>query len=158
MTRDDYKLCIDCGLEERLKPHYRCHSCFNKKRRETRDVNKTNRQNKESRQRNYVARRKYVYKTRYKITEDQYQQMLIDQNNSCAICGINQDRLTIRMSIDHDHNCCPGLYSCGNCLRGLLCRACNLSLGGLKDSEEVLQSAINYLRYHSTKGEDLDES
>lgn len=31
--------------------------------------------------------------------------------------------------VDHDHKCCPGQYSCGKCIIGLLCRNCNAMLG-----------------------------
>jgi len=34
--------------------------------------------------------------------------------------------------IDHNHSCCRGNYSCGDCVRGLLCSQCNLSLGHLE--------------------------
>ena len=157
MTRKPQtKPCIDCNKEPRFKPHARCHSCFKKRRNAIRDVEKTNRQNRESLKRNYLSRRKYVYRTRYGITEDEYQEMLKDQDYRCAICGTHQEDQKIRMSVDHDHKCCPGLYSCGKCLRGLLCRNCNLMLGVLKDEEEILQAAINYLVYHRSTGGYLD--
>lgn len=34
--------------------------------------------------------------------------------------------------IDHDHACCKGDYSCGRCVRGLVCNQCNLSLGHIE--------------------------
>lgn len=35
-------------------------------------------------------------------------------------------------AIDHNHSCCTGNVSCGRCVRGLLCGACNVSLGHLE--------------------------
>ena len=156
MGKDRNNPCIDCNIEPRYKPHSRCHICYKKHRNKNRDVEKTNKQNRESLKRNYLSRRKYVYKTRYGITEEDYQNMLSSQDYRCAICGVHQDDQKIRMSVDHDHKCCPGLFSCGKCLRGLLCRNCNLTLGVLKDEEEILQAAINYLVYHRSTGGYLD--
>jgi hypothetical protein len=59
----------------------------------------------------------------------------------CQACGGEEG-----LAWDHDHNCCPGKYSCGRCVRGLLCRSCNLALGYLKDSPDRLLSLVNYLR------------
>ena len=152
MGKDRNSPCIECNIELRFKPHARCYECYKKRRNEIRDVEKTNKQNRESLKRNYSSRRKYVYKTRYGITEEDYQRMQAQQDYRCSICGTHQNEQKIRMSVDHDHRCCPEIYSCGKCLRGLLCRNCNLMLGVLKDDEEVLQAAINYLVYHRSIG------
>lgn len=60
---------------------------------------------------------------------------------SCMICGS-----TDRLCIDHDHDCCPGPRSCGRCVRGVLCAACNKMLGFAKDDPHTLLSAVRYLR------------
>lgn len=87
---------------------------------------------------------------RYGITLDQYHQMLEDQNYSCKICGLKESTFRKRLSIDHDHFCCPiestAGRSCGKCIRGLLCHHCNAALGNVKDSIEILQKMIEYLK------------
>lgn len=67
------------------------------------------------------------------------------QGNVCKICekpNINGRRL----SIDHDHACCSGTYSCGKCIRGLICFNCNTALGNVNDNIELLQKMIKYLQ------------
>lgn len=67
-------------------------------------------------------------KYRFNITVEQYEELLKKQNGVCAICKRDSDDGK-RLSVDHDHNCCPNRQSCGNCIRGLLCRNCNTKLG-----------------------------
>lgn len=74
----------------------------------------------------------------YGITLEDYNQMLKSQNNSCAICGIGKVSLK-RKSFDIDH--CHETKK----VRGLLCHACNVGIGFLKDDISILQNAITYL-------------
>jgi len=91
-----------------------------------------------------------LYRTRlvekYGITIDQYHQMLEDQGYACKICKREEKTNKARLSIDHNHDCCPGGKSCGSCVRGLLCTNCNMSLGNAQDSIEILQQMIDYLK------------
>lgn len=80
------------------------------------------------------------------ISYDQYLDMLSSQNNKCKICENEEKSSKSRLSIDHDHSCCPGENSCGKCVRGLLCSNCNMSLGNAKDSIEILEKMIEYLK------------
>lgn len=80
--------------------------------------------------------------TRHGITEAIYQEMLDRQGNACAVCRNSFENY----HIDHDHACCPGDYSCGKCVRGLLCQLCNQMLGQARDSIETLQAGIDYLK------------
>jgi hypothetical protein len=86
---------------------------------------------------------------KYKLTQEQYEAMLIEQNGECAICFKKPNRYYL--SVDHDHACCPGQKTCGNCIRGLLCQSCNSFLGRVDDN---LTSAIKYLV--GTKGGDAN--
>lgn len=71
---------------------------------------------------------------RYGITIDDYEEMLLKQNNKCVIC----EREFVRPPhIDHDH-------SSGQ-VRGLLCYPCNSGLGQFQDSPEILKKAVEYL-------------
>ena len=62
----------------------------------------------------------------------------------CAICAEPESKGK-SLSIDHDHSCCSGSFSCGKCIRGLVCSNCNHGLGFLNDSIDRMHSAIRYL-------------
>jgi ribosomal protein L33 len=101
---------------------------------------------------NRLARKKYVLKRLYNITQEQFNELLEAQDNRCAICSIHKDELDRRMSVDHDHGCCPGMETCGKCIRGLLCGVCNMSMGGFKDDVVLMNKAIDYLRQYEGVG------
>lgn len=79
----------------------------------------------------------YALKRRYGIGIEEYEQILISQNYSCAICGTTEDKSGRNFAVDHNHTTKQ--------IRGLLCSNCNTSLGGFQDNTELLQKAINYL-------------
>jgi hypothetical protein len=73
----------------------------------------------------------------------------------CEICGTNilhkvrtsANTVAAPMVVDHDHNCCPvDQYSCGRCIRGLICRSCNAAAGQVRDDPNVAQALADYLR------------
>lgn len=72
------------------------------------------------------------------FTEDDYNNLFVEQNGCCAICGAHQSELSRRLAVDHNHET-------GH-IRGLLCMKCNTALGKFYDSVEVLQNAIKYLQ------------
>jgi hypothetical protein len=81
---------------------------------------------------------------KYGITPEQLNQILREQDYSCAICHAEFTEELPRQ-IDHDHSCCDGSFSCGTCVRGLLCHPCNVGIDKFKDDTKLLQSAIEYL-------------
>lgn len=81
---------------------------------------------------------------KYKLTKQLYLDILEQQGGACAICKRKPKRYWL--SVDHDHSCCPGIKTCGNCVRGLLCSSCNSFLGRVSDSAEPL---IEYLETYS---------
>lgn len=92
--------------------------------------------------------RRSTLKTRYGITLERYDELLADQNGGCAVCGgVNANGQSL--AVDHDHTCCPGRVSCGQCVRGLLCIGCNAGLGNFADSQQRLRAAADYLNRFS---------
>jgi len=76
----------------------------------------------------------------YKITLNDYNNMLRNQNESCAICKKHKSNFSRMLSVDHCHNTGK--------IRGLLCAHCNHGLGKFKDNIKILECAINYLKYN----------
>jgi len=100
------------------------------------------RYNRHWRKKNQAKSQNCDFKKKYNITVNDYGKMYKKQNGVCAICGKPETMQTktgkiMRLAVDHCH-------STGN-VRGLLCKACNTSLGGFKDSTKILSNAINYL-------------
>jgi hypothetical protein len=71
------------------------------------------------------------------LSKEQYGELMILQENRCALCGKNEEENGKLLCVDHDHNT--------NYIRGLLCVRCNFGLGYFMDNKEILQKAINYL-------------
>jgi hypothetical protein len=82
---------------------------------------------------------------KFKITLEDYDRLLEGQGGRCAICGTQECRTGKHFAVDHDHACCPGVETCGRCVRGLLCHNCNAILGLLGDDVDLAASAIRYL-------------
>lgn len=80
-------------------------------------------------------------KKRYNIEKDEYLEMT---KNGCYVCGS-----FILLHIDHDHNCCPSNAlqdnTCGNCIRGVLCKNCNTAEGLLMSSPEIARKLAEYM-------------
>lgn len=68
---------------------------------------------------------------RYKLPRTRYDALLVFQGHRCAVCKVNKAGGRGRWHVDHDHACCPGKFSCGKCIRGLLCHGCNIGVGAL---------------------------
>ncbi len=105
---------------------YECKDCT---------IKRTIKYNKE----NSVTVRSQFLKRKYGMTFDEFEAMLSDQNNACAICGTKEpssgrDR---RFHVNHDHKTGE--------VRGLLCKSCNIALGEVKENIHILQAMIEYL-------------
>lgn len=93
------------------------------------------------RKRDEVARtyRRWHLRTRYGLTEADYEALLERQGGGCAICGSPtvRDRTRNQLYVDHDHQT--------GRVRGLLCSPCNSGLGAFRDSRDLLLVAVSYL-------------
>lgn len=87
-----------------------------------------------------------IREQRYHVSPGRFAEMLMEQGGRCLVCGVHYTECKNAFSVDHDHGCCPGDRSCGKCVRGLLCHACNVGLGYFKDSIKTLQRAVLYLK------------
>lgn len=74
---------------------------------------------------------------KYGISLDEYDRMLEEQGNECAVCDRTPEDNGRRLAVDHNH-------STGE-VRGLLCDQCNVALGKLQDSPALLRNALAYL-------------
>lgn len=86
--------------------------------------------------RRQATNRACTIKSRYGITVETYEKMLVDQGGVCAICkkACNTGK---RLSVDHDHDTGK--------VRGILCQRCNRGIGHFKSIED-LESAVSYLK------------
>ncbi|WP_079147924.1 endonuclease VII domain-containing protein [Streptomyces thermolilacinus] len=90
-------------------------------------------------------------KTLYRLPPGRYAEMLASQGGVCAICK-QPESDGGALSVKHDHRCCPGSSRvCGDCVRGLVCRACNHGLGKFRDDPELLRAAAAYLERHASR-------
>lgn len=95
------------------------------------------RKNPKNKEKINLYTRKYIIKKMYGIDFNEYNNLLLIQNNKCAICK-SYNRCSKSFSIDHDHKTGK--------VRGLLCSKCNTAIGLLDESEESMINAINYLK------------
>ena len=78
------------------------------------------------------------------------------QNHGCKICGQPESK-PWRLSLDHNHDHCPGKRSCGLCVRSLLCDAHNRMIALAGEDIEILQAAIDYLVYWKERHANLPD-
>lgn len=142
------KTCTSCAVEKPLEAFYvkstgrlgraaECAECVKARNAEYKVLNRD-----VVRQRT----RRYNY-SQHNMTIEQWEARLESQGGVCAGCG-GPNRAERNLHIDHDHACCPGTYSCGRCIRGLLCSQCNTALGLLGDDVTKVMNLAAYLVSH----------
>ena len=120
-----------------------CKKCSNTPRTEERKI-KAARYRKTQREL-YPERERRRYLKIYGTTPEWYDAQLEKQGGGCGICHKKTDETGTNFAVDHDHLCCPKVPVCGECNRGLLCRSCNVGIGNLDDSADLLRDAANYI-------------
>ncbi len=83
------------------------------------------------------ASRKYRLKSKYNLSPEEFESMIISQENKCALCG-EHFRDTDAICIDHDHETGE--------IRGILHRNCNTGIGMFCDDPELTNKATLYLK------------
>jgi hypothetical protein len=72
--------------------------------------------------------------------------MLVEQDFCCYLCREPLDLEKKRkVHVEHDHSCCPGAFSCGDCVRGIACAGCNKAIARFGDSPERMRRAADRL-------------
>lgn len=88
--------------------------------------------------------KKTKLKKLFGLSYDEYLHLKNTQNNLCLVCNMPESDIDKRtmlpreLSVDHCH-------TTGK-VRGLLCKTCNLGLGYFKDSPQLLERALLYIK------------
>lgn len=80
---------------------------------------------------------------------------LLTESPGCEVCSTDivtktrdpdSGKWRAQLVVDHDHSCCPvDSHSCGRCIRGFLCRQCNLAEGLLRSDPQIAMQLSRYL-------------
>lgn len=152
----DTKLCKICNISKPISEFRyirknkngtelykaQCHSCVNAKSLERwRNMDEDSRYLRGHKARNkktFEERKNYRLKYRFGISIDDFNNMLVLQNNACYIC--NESIKGKEIKVDHCHKTGK--------LRKLLCHNCNSALGLLHDNAEIFETCARYIREH----------
>lgn len=95
-----------------------------------------------------ICKRCNQFRWRYSLSTERMVEL--QSNRVCGNPGCGATGSTLHL--DHDHACCgPGKFStshkksCGECVRGWLCRGCNMSLGALQEDPERIRGLLAYI-------------
>jgi hypothetical protein len=129
--------CLQCGIEFRqIRSHSKCCSddcnrVWNNRNREQTEVIRNQHRRWIGRNPEKVAAFQMKARAkRYGLSVTELGSLLAQgcYAPGCGVLGAGKNGL----HIDHDHQCCPGGYSCGKCVRGALCGRHNVYLGHLE--------------------------
>lgn len=150
------KTCSKCHIEKSLTEFrfirknkngtdlYRakCNDCYNghyiEKYRQKDDAERKEIYKEKKKKLSFDERKDWRLRYRFGISLNEYNQMLIEQDNQCYICHKHIDGYDIK--VDHCHKT--------NRVRKLLCHKCNTVLGLINEDKEILLKCIEYLEQH----------
>lgn len=82
----------------------------------------------------------------YGLSPEAYSGLIAGQDGCCYLCAEPLDLANPKnVHVDHDHSCCRGIRSCGRCVRGLACEACNRGIGAFGDDPERMMRVAGRL-------------
>ena len=97
------------------------------------------------------AQKRYSLQLKFNLSLEEYDEMLMQQNGGCALCGFvpsgsDTYRSGKSLAVDHDH--------ATGYIRGLLCDLCNRGIGQLHDDPKLLRKAADYIEAASNRKQD----
>ena len=82
----------------------------------------------------------------YGLTPEDMEALAAGQGGLCYLCSepliLDKPR---KVHVDHDRSCCRGPKSCGSCIRGLACHACNIGIGHFGDDPDRMRRVADNL-------------
>jgi hypothetical protein len=124
MCKHEYDVSIQCRNNNNLRYQSPEYKLYHQQYRQSLN-------GKETKQRSRLKR--------YNSTITEYNQIISNQNNQCAICNRVFDPISRQTTAHIDHN-----HKTGK-IRGLLCGSCNRAIDLLQDDPEVCKNAAAYL-------------
>jgi len=139
------KRCSTCKVEKDTSLYYkdsrakdklqtRCKDCHNEANQRWKDNNKESYQQ---------VKRKAHVKSKYGVSLEWIDEQLEMNNHECPLCNTKIIKGK-NLAVDHCHDTGDA--------RAVICRTCNSAMGHLKDSPELLEKAMEYLKKSGTMG------
>lgn len=133
LSKNGTKYCVICKSEKSstlfyISEKYRCIECEKNRKKQDRINNPKKYKDR--------ALGKWLM-SNYKISENDFNEMKLAQNNLCAICN-NPQNYGSRLFVDHCHKTGK--------VRGLLCSSCNTAIGHFRENIDTMFNAIEYIK------------
>lgn len=123
LAMDVEKKCTKCGKFKSMRAYSSwCRECHAESTRSQRAANP---------EKAKVQARESALRSKYGMSLEDYEVLYTQQGGVCLCCGAPPAEGQ-PLHVDHDHACCPGQKTCGECVRGLLCTGCNLIVGKIE--------------------------